>query len=83
MTIKTEALASVEQRVAVRAYELWMERGAPISDGQEDWFAARTAIEAELASASAGVKRKAKVARSQSSAPGRTRVKSEARSAQA
>jgi len=88
MTTKTESVDSVEQRIAVRAYEMWMGRGAPISDGQDDWFAARTAIEAELAMSSkttsaSPAKRKAKVAKGEASTPSRTRAKSAARSAQA
>jgi hypothetical protein len=88
MTMTNESVENVEQRIAVRAYEMWMGRGAPISDGKDDWFAARVAIEAELAvprqSPSASpAKRKAKVAKSQTSTPSRTRAKSEARRAQA
>lgn len=86
MTMKTESVESVEQRIAVRAYEMWMGRGAPISDGKDDWFAARVAIEAELAlprESSTPAKRKAKVAKSQAATPSRSRAKSEARRAQA
>jgi hypothetical protein len=86
MTMTSESLESVEQRIAVRAYEMWMGRGAPISDGKDDWFAARMEIEAELAMTSASAspsKRKAKVAKGQASTPGRTKVKSEGRRAQA
>jgi hypothetical protein len=39
-----------EQQIAVRAYERWMERGCPISDGLEDWLAARQELEIELSS---------------------------------
>jgi hypothetical protein len=39
-----------EQQIAVRAYERWMGRGCPVSDGIEDWLAARQALEAELRS---------------------------------
>ena len=37
-----------EQQIAVRAYERWMGRGCPVSDGVEDWLAAREELEAEL-----------------------------------
>ena len=37
-----------EQQIAVRAFERWMGRGAPASDGVEDWLAARCELEAEL-----------------------------------
>lgn len=40
-----------EERIAVRAFERWMGRGCPPSDGSEDWFAARAELEAELARA--------------------------------
>lgn len=84
MTMTNESVDSVEQRIAVRAYEMWMGRGAPISDGKDDWFAARMEIEAELAMTSASpAKRKAKVAKSQASTPSRTRAKGEGRRAQA
>jgi hypothetical protein len=36
-----------DAEVAVRAYERWMGRGCPISDGTEDWIAARHELEAE------------------------------------
>jgi len=84
MTMKSESGDSVEQRIAVRAYEMWMRRGAPISDGKDDWFAARMEIQAELMMAGASpAKRKAKVAKSQASTTSRTKVKSEGRRAQA
>lgn len=49
-----------DAQIAVRAYERWMGRGCPLSDGTDDWFAARTEIEAELATASAPRKSKSK-----------------------
>jgi hypothetical protein len=36
-----------DAQIAVRAYERWMGRGCPISDGADDWFAARSELEAE------------------------------------
>jgi hypothetical protein len=38
-----------EAQIALRAYERWIGRGCPISDGSDDWFAAREQLEAELA----------------------------------
>ena len=35
--------------IAVRAFERWMGRGCPVSDGVEDWIAARCELEAEFA----------------------------------
>lgn len=40
-----------EERIAARAFERWLGRGCPISDGSEDWFAARAELEAEMARA--------------------------------
>jgi hypothetical protein len=40
-----------EERIAIRAFERWMGRGCPACDGSEDWFAARTELEAEMARA--------------------------------
>lgn len=37
-----------DEQVAVRAYERWMGRGCPHSDGLEDWVAARRELEAEV-----------------------------------
>lgn len=37
-----------EHAIAVRAYSRWLDRGCPVSDGLEDWFAARNELEAEL-----------------------------------
>jgi hypothetical protein len=47
-TIKLEVS---EERIATRAFELWMARGCPITDGSEDWFTARAELEAEMARA--------------------------------
>jgi hypothetical protein len=35
-----------EERIRVRAFELWQERGCPIGSPQDDWFAAKVALEA-------------------------------------
>jgi hypothetical protein len=43
--------AIADSSIAVRAFERWMGRGCPASDGVEDWLAARSELEAELASA--------------------------------
>jgi hypothetical protein len=37
-----------DELIAVRAFERWMGRGCPVSDGVEDWVAARQELEAEL-----------------------------------
>jgi hypothetical protein len=49
-----------DAQIAVRAYERWIGRGCPTSDGTDDWFAARSEIEAELAAADRGPARKSK-----------------------
>jgi hypothetical protein len=36
-----------DTEIATRAYERWIARGCPISDGKDDWFAARSELEAE------------------------------------
>jgi hypothetical protein len=33
--------------IAERAYRRWLSRGCPVSDGQEDWFAAQAELLAE------------------------------------
>ena len=33
--------------IAERAYYMWLARKCPITDGTEDWFAARTELERE------------------------------------
>ena len=43
-----EALLS-EEKIAERAYQKWISRGCPISDGTEDWFAARAELARESA----------------------------------
>lgn len=45
--LSNDDAANLEQRIAMRAYERWMQRGCPRSDGTEDWFAARAEIEQE------------------------------------
>lgn len=37
-----------EQLIAARAYEKWQQRGCPLGDSNEDWFAARAEIDAEM-----------------------------------
>ncbi len=46
--IKVEVM---EKQIAVRAYQRWLGRGAPDTDGRDDWFAARAELETELLSA--------------------------------
>lgn len=35
--------------IAQRAYNRWVARGRPISDGREDWYAAEAELQAERA----------------------------------
>jgi Protein of unknown function (DUF2934) len=35
--------------IAQRAYNRWLERGRPLSDGREDWYAAEAELLAERA----------------------------------
>ena len=35
-----EAEPNRQQKIAARAYELWVERGSPIGSPDEDWFRA-------------------------------------------
>jgi hypothetical protein len=34
--------------IAERAYYLWLARNCPLTDGTDDWFAAKAELEAEL-----------------------------------
>jgi len=36
-----------DRDIAQRAYERWVARGRPITDGREDWFAAKAELLAE------------------------------------
>ena len=36
-----------DEVIAEHAYFRWLSRGCPITDGTEDWFAARTELEME------------------------------------
>jgi hypothetical protein len=49
-----------EPQIATRAYERWMGRGCPVSDGADDWFAARHELEAEFATVQPVSARRAK-----------------------
>ena len=53
MQKKTTSESLAEEQIAVRAFERWMGRGCPITDGAEDWFAARNELEAELSASAA------------------------------
>jgi hypothetical protein len=49
---KRRSVRSVQQRasestIAARAYDKWIARGCPASDGLEDWFAAQSELERE------------------------------------
>lgn len=37
-----------EEMIAARAYEKWKQRGCPLGDSKQDWFAARAEIDAEM-----------------------------------
>jgi hypothetical protein len=41
-----------ESEIAVRAYELWQERGCPIGSDQEDWFQAEKELKRRTVSSS-------------------------------
>lgn len=43
-----EQTGSREQLIAARAYEKWKQRGCPLGDSKQDWFAARAEVDAEL-----------------------------------
>jgi Protein of unknown function (DUF2934) len=43
--------------IAERAYYIWLSRNRPITDGTEDWFAARAQLEQERTPARAKSKR--------------------------
>ena len=45
-----------EDRIAERAYFRWLSRECPVTDGTEDWFAARAELERESRPASAKAK---------------------------
>lgn len=55
-----------DAQIAVRAYQRWIARGRPISDGADDWFAARTELEAELTTTAGHVVRRKAAARPRS-----------------
>ena len=44
-------------QIAERAYYRWLARNCPITDGTEDWFAARAELEQELRPAARPSKR--------------------------
>jgi hypothetical protein len=52
--VAPESHALVDERIAELAYQKWVERGQPISDGTEDWFAARAELEHEELAETAG-----------------------------
>ena len=45
---KKKIMSLADELIAVRAYERWMGRGCPVSDGTEDGLAARSELESEL-----------------------------------
>ena len=40
LQIDPEHSESVQEKIAVLAYQFWLERGCPIGSDQEDWFRA-------------------------------------------
>lgn len=45
-----------QAEIAKRAFERWHERGCPLWDDEDDWFAARTELEAEARSSASNRK---------------------------
>jgi Protein of unknown function (DUF2934) len=63
---KRRSVRSIRQRVtestiAARAYDKWVARGCPSSDGLEDWFAAQTELERESSKSAARVAKQAQL----------------------
>ena len=50
---RTEPVTLHESMIAERAYNRWIARGCPLSDGLEDWFAAQAELQAETPKRSA------------------------------
>jgi hypothetical protein len=48
-----EAEVDQQQKIATRAYELWLERGCPIGSPDEDWFRAEQELRAGTAAMTA------------------------------
>ena len=44
---KTQSTEPNKNDIATRAYQRWIARGQPLSDGREDWFAAEAELRAE------------------------------------
>ena len=45
--IEPSETSIAQDQIAKRAFERWHQRGCPLWDGEEDWFAARYELEAE------------------------------------
>ena len=45
-TAASQAIA--DELIASRAYEKWQQRGCPLGEAEQDWFAARSELEQEL-----------------------------------
>jgi hypothetical protein len=45
--IPQSATSIRQDEIAKRAFERWHQRGCPLWDGEEDWFAAKSELEAE------------------------------------
>ena len=46
---KQSAVEISDELIATRAYEKWLQRGCPLWEDQQDWFAARADLEKERA----------------------------------
>ena len=45
----TPVAQPTDSDIAQRAYDRWIARGRPVTDGREDWFAAQAELETERA----------------------------------
>ena len=43
----TETTEISKERIALRAYETWQQRGYPVWEGEQDWFAAKAELDAQ------------------------------------
>jgi hypothetical protein len=59
MSVAKKPIEVTDETIAVRAYQRWMGRGCPTTDGADDWFAARSELEAEQSAPSRTAPRRA------------------------
>lgn len=45
--IESNQIQLSDAEIAVRAFQLWMQRGCPDSDPQQDWYLARAQLQRE------------------------------------